>query len=371
MISPDTTEVLPPRSGPPPSSSPLRVALVAPPWYPVPPSGYGGIERVVYVLARELARRGHAVTVFGRPGSAGDLPVAALAEEGWAQDLGGPDEALRLETYLTRVYRRLRQGSWDVVHDHCSTMGVAIGLAAAPGPLVATLHGPVSTAQAEFLAEVDDEVGLIAISRAQQLTASQLRWSAVVHNAAPLEELAFSAEKEGYLLQLARISPEKGQHLSIEIARAVGLPLVLAGKVGEEACARDYFETSVRPALGEDVVWLPRVGGQRKAQLLARARAMLFPVQWAEPFGIAVIEAMASGTPVLALSRGAMPELIEPGVGGFLADSPAELIELLGHLGEIDPQRCAESARRRFSAETMAAAYERTYQALLPARREG
>jgi glycosyltransferase involved in cell wall biosynthesis len=340
------------------------VALVAPPWYPVPPSDYGGIERVVYLLARELTRRGHRVTVFGRPG-AGDMPIAALADESWAEDLGGPDEAVRLEAYLTRVHRRLRQGHWHVVHDHCSTMGVAIGLAAAAGPLVATLHGPVSNAQAEFLAEVDDEVGLVAISHAQQVGAPSLRWSGMVHNAAPLEELAFSAENDGYLVQLARISPEKGQHLSIEIAREVGLPLILAGKIGEETSARDYFRTMVLPSLGEDVVWLPQVGGHRKAQLLGRARAMLFPVQWAEPFGIAVIEAMASGTPVLALSRGAMPELIEPGVGGFLAESKAELIELVGHLHEIDPHRCAESARRRFSAKSMAAAYERTYQAAL------
>jgi glycosyltransferase involved in cell wall biosynthesis len=357
----------PPRPGLVQASIPLRVALVAPPWYPLPPADYGGIERVVYLLGRELLRRGHLVTTFGQRACAPDLPVSSLAPEAWSEDLGGRDEAVRLATYLSRVQREIRKGTFDLVHDHCATLGVAIELAARSGlPVFSTQHGPVTAAEADFYAEVDGEVDLIAISRAQEAASPRLRWRAVVYNAVSLDELSFSAEKDDYLIQLARISPEKGQHVAIEIARAVGLPLLLAGKVGEEPAAQEYFQTRIEPALGEGVRWLENVGGEHKATLLARARAMLFPIQWDEPFGIAVVEAMASGTPVLAISRGAMPELVEPGVTGFLGADAEALIDAFQHLSEIDPQRCAESSLRRFSPETMATAYESAYRAALP-----
>jgi glycosyltransferase involved in cell wall biosynthesis len=341
--------------------------MVAPPWYPVPPADYGGIERVVYLLGRELLRRGHQVTTFGQSAGAPDLHVRGLACEAWTDHLGGSDEAVRWATYLSRVHREIRQGDFDLIHDHCATMGVAMALAAHGGlPIFSTQHGPVTPAEADFYGEVDDEVGLIGISRAQEAASPGLRWQAVVYNAVWVDELVFSAEKEEYLVQLARISPEKGQHVAIEIARALGLPLILAGKVGEEPSCEEYFETRIKPALGRGVKWLENVGGTRKAGLLARARAMLFPIQWEEPFGIAVIEAMASGTPVLAISRGAMPELIEPGVTGFLGTDAEDLIGAFQDLNEIDPQRCAESARRRFSPEAMAAGYESAYRAALP-----
>jgi glycosyltransferase involved in cell wall biosynthesis len=357
----------PPGLGPVRGSMPMRVALVAPPWYPVPPADYGGIERVVYLLGRELLRRGHQVTTFGRRPCAPDLPVRGLADEAWSGDLGRRNEPVRMATYLTRVQRELSKGNFDLVHDHCGTLGVAIELAANGEHLIfSTQHGPVTAAEADFYSEVDDEVGLIAISRAQEAASARLHWHAVVHNAISLDELTFSAEKDDYLIQLARISPQKGQHVAIEIAQAVGLPLLLAGKVGEEPPAQDYFETRIKPALGKGVRWLENVGGEHRATLLARARAMLFPIQWDEPFGMAVVEAMASGTPVLAISRGAMPELIEPGVSGLLGADAQALIDAFGDLSEIDPHACAESARRRFSPETMATAYEAAYRTALP-----
>lgn len=343
----------------------LRVAFVAPPWYPVPPLGYGGIERVVYLLAQALARRGHDVTVFGRPGLADDVKVVTLAEPEWQTELGGYGERHRLATFLTRVHMQLRTRRFDVVHDHNQSTGLAMAIAAQlPCPVVTTIHGRLEEAEIDFFKETGTESALVAISRAQRSQAPDLPWSAVVHNAVPADELIASANKQDYLVQLARIAPDKGQHLSIQIAREVGLPLVLAGKISEGEGS--YFEGRIQPHLGERVTWLPEVAGAEKAWLLARARAMLFPIQWEEPFGMAVVEAMASGTPVLAMARGAMPEIIDAGQTGLLGNSVEELIELFPRLAEIDPHMCAQVSRRRFSAAAMAARYERVYeQALL------
>ena len=227
----------------------LRVAFVAPPWYPVPPLGYGGIERVVYLLAQALARRGHDVTVFGRPGLADDVKVVPLAEPEWQTELGGYGERHRLATFLTRVHMQLRTRRFDVVHDHNQSTGLAMAIAAQlPCPVVTTIHGRLEEAEIDFFKETGTESELVAISRAQRSQAPDLPWSAVVHNTVPADELTASANKQDYLVQLARIAPDKGQHLSIQIAREVGLPLVLAGKIAEGEGS--YFEGSPAPPRG-------------------------------------------------------------------------------------------------------------------------
>jgi glycosyltransferase involved in cell wall biosynthesis len=345
----------------------MRVAMVAPPWYPVPPEGYGGIELVVQLLAAELATRGHDVTLFGQDGSDGPYRVVGLAPADWRDDLGGRTQQARESLYLLRAYEAVRAGSFDVVHDHVGFGGLLLGaLLDLDAPLVSTMHGDLMPADAEFLAAVDRRACLVAISAAQRATAPGVRWAGVVHNAVDTSELEPSSGKDDYLVELARICEDKGQHLAIEVAREAGRPLVLAGKI--EPGSEGFFQERIEPHLGRGVRWIEDVTGREKSELLARARAFLFPLQWPEPFGLAMVEAMACGTPVVAMPRGAAEEVVEPGVTGFLAEGVDELVDAVRRADEIDPAACAARARERFSAARMADGYEGVYRAAMAER---
>jgi len=337
--------------------------MIVSPWYPVPPSGYGGIELMAYNLARELQVRGHQVTVIGQQGSKGPFESVALAPESWSDQLGTRDHQARESLFLYRAYHLVRSRAFDVVHDHSGLPGIL--LAATSGlstPVVATLHGALTEAEGDFLAAIDRRVHLVAISRAQQEQVASVRWRRVVHNA--VDPAGYhpvcSEEKGDYLLQLARINPSKAQHLAIELARRVGLHLVLAGKVDPDSAA--YFESEIKPHLGDAVSWQENVVGSAKARLLARAKAMVFPIQWEEPFGIAMVESMVSGTPVLAMARGAATEVVDQGVTGFLAEDLDGLVEAYGRIGEIDLKRCVKRATERFGPAQMADGYQSVYE---------
>lgn len=336
--------------------------MIAPPWYPVPPRGYGGIELVVDLLTSGLQELGHEVILFAAEGSRDE--AIALAPAGWAEDLGGARQVIRAATYLERVYTRLDAISVDVVHEHNEAIGIVVGGRRPPGPIVATIHSSLTEPHLTSLREVDTgSIGLVAISRAQAASAPDLGWVGTVHNAVDIDSLRADSEKAGYLLQLARICPDKGQHIAIEVAAELEMPLVLAGKIEESRDSQAYFREKVEPHLGDRVNWVPDVGGRDKADLLSRAEAMLFPLQWDEPFGLAMVEAMASGTPVVAFARGSAPEIIEEGVTGFLVNGVGEMVAACRRLAEIDPARCAEVARDRFSPARMAAGYLEVYRA--------
>jgi glycosyltransferase involved in cell wall biosynthesis len=347
----------------------LRIAIVSPPWYPVPPAGYGGIELIIYLLAQQLQQRGHSVTVIGTQGGRGDFELVALAPSSWVEKLGTRDQEPLNCAYAVEAHDLVRRRAFDVVHENDytgMTVAAAMGL---PTPIVATIHGDLTEADARFLSGIDSRVNLVGISEAQQREVAGVRWRGMVHNAFDPEAVQPGLEKEEYLVQLARISPDKAQHLAIEVARRLDRPLVLAGKVDDEC--REYFEKEIQPHLGDSVRWIENVAGAEKAQLLSRARAMLFPIQWEEPFGIAMVEAMASGTPVLATPRGAAVELVEPGVTGFLAPDVDGLVEAFEKVGEIDSRRCAKQAHDRFGPARMAAGYEAIFLEQVAAVRAG
>jgi glycosyltransferase involved in cell wall biosynthesis len=342
------------------ASDALRIAIVAPPWYPLPPHGYGGTELVAYLLHTELRRMGHHVTVFGAQGSSGD--VTMLAERAWGHDLGGHDERVRLATYLARVHAALAGKRFDVLHDHSGPEGLLLALRSGVAPVVVhTVHGELLEPLITFYKEVMDEARLCAISLSQATSAPALKFAGVVHNAVELPPDPPSPIHDRHFIELARITPDKGQHLAIEVAQRVGRKLILAGKVERSGEGERYFEERVEPHLGPKVEYYPNIGGAEKTRLVSRAAAGLFPLQWSEPFGLAMVECMVAGTPVLALRSGSTPELVEPGVTGFLAEDVNGLVEAARHIDEIDRARCAEVARDRFGPRNMAERYLAIY----------
>jgi glycosyltransferase involved in cell wall biosynthesis len=338
----------------------LRIALVAPAWYPLPPRGYGGTELVVHLLHTELRRMGHQVTVFGAEGS--EAGVTMLADAAWSHDLGGPAEAARQATYLARVYDAIADRRFDVIHDHTGFEGLLLALQSGLAPVVVhTIHGELTEPMITFYKEVDERARLCAISLSQAASAPAIKLAGIVHNAVELPAAPPSVAHERYLIEVARIIPDKGQHLAIEVAQKAGRKLILAGKVERSAEGMRYFEEQVEPFLSPTVEYYPNVAGAQKTRLISRAAAGIFPLQWAEPFGLAMVECMVAGTPVLALRTGSTPELIADGVTGFLAEDVGGLVKGANRLDEIDRVRCATVARERFSPRHMAERYVAVY----------
>ena len=246
----------------------------------------------------------------------------------------------------------------DVVHDHTFAgplLALAHGL-----PTVATAHGPVGGELGDYYRNISRWVHLVAISDAQRVRAADIRWSDTVHNALEPAAYPMSTHKEEYALFLGRMCPEKGVDTAIRTARAAGVPLVVAAKCREAAELR-YFDEVVAPLLDGDVEWVGEVGGGAKLDLLARARCLLFPIDWEKPFGMVMIEAMACGTRMVATPRGSVPEIVQHGETGFVCADERALAAAVRAAPAIDPARCRAEVEARFSAERMAAGYASIY----------
>ena len=252
----------------------LRIAVIAPPWYSLPPRGYGGVELVVTLLARELRRRGHLVTLFGAEGS--EIGTTVCAPPGLDVHLGQATQVLHEMTYLARVERMLRLlGPFEVISDHAGFGGALVSsLFDTTARVLHTVHGPIGVSELEFFDSLPAHVRLIAISGSQRSQAPRLQWAGVVHNAVDLDGLYVSpADRDPrYLLCLARICEDKGQDVAIEVARRCGLPLILAGKVEQTPASRAFFRNRVEPFIdGAQVRYLPTITGVQKARLIAGA----------------------------------------------------------------------------------------------------
>jgi glycosyltransferase involved in cell wall biosynthesis len=342
----------------------LRIALVAPPYFDVPPAGYGGVEAVVADLADSLVERGHAVHLVGagRPGTrARFVPVRS---ETIPERVGDPFAELVHAAATRRAVERIAQrDGLDLVHDH-----TVAGVLNAPSyaqlglPTVVTAHGPVDGDLRDAYASLSLDIDLVAISDRQLELAPELNWIGRVHNALRVETWPFREQKDGYALFLGRFHPQKAPHLALDAAHEAGIPLILAGKCTEPIEKR-YFEQEVRPRLGAQDHVFGVADADAKRTLLANARCLLFPVRWEEPFGMVMIEAMACGTPVVALRAGAVTEVLCDGVTGFICDHPGELAGALGRVGDLDPVACRQRVAERFTVDMLAAGYERAYHA--------
>jgi glycosyltransferase involved in cell wall biosynthesis len=339
----------------------MRIAVVAPPWYEIPPRGYGGIERVCYDLVEGLVDRGHDVTLVatGRNLTSARF-VAALPEP--PPGLGTLEAPVQEVLYGAEAAAAIADLGLDldIVHDHSLAGPLATGRGRGAG--LVTAHGPAADWLGRYYRAL--RLPLVALSRAQRRAAPELPWVGVVPNGIDVDSFRIAATKGDYALFLGRLSPEKGAHLAAAAARAAGIEIVIAGKCTEPH-EQAYYEQEVAPLLADGATFVGEVHGERKVDLLARARCMLAPVQWEEPFGIACIEALASGTPVVGLGRGALPELVDHGRTGWLADDVDALPALIRRAGEIDPLHCRAAASARFSADAMVTGYERVYRQLL------
>ena len=341
----------------------LRLLVNAGPWLAVPPTGYGGIENVVATLVPELRSRGvHVVlATVGASTLEADARVEVFAEpqferlgERYASSVGVA------HAHMLGVVRALEEHRVDLVHDHLEVVGPAVLAAAgdAAPPALQTLHWDPAR-HARFYADFDGRgrVFFAGVScRQLALAPPRLQAQALgsVPLAVPLDAFPFSPACGEDLVQLARITPMKGQDVSVRL----GVPVVLAGHVEDPG----YFERAVAPHVdGERVRWVGPVDAAERTRLLRGARAALFPAQWEEPGGTAVVEALACGTPVLALRRGCLPELVEHGVTGFLADTEEELAAYARRVGELDRAACRRAAEARCSAGTMAERYLALY----------
>jgi glycosyltransferase involved in cell wall biosynthesis len=347
-----------------PAGGPLRVAMLAPPWIPVPAPGYGGVESVVSTLTEAMVRRGHAVTLFCAPGSASRANVVTLLDE------SHPDQIERSLYEVDQVGRAfdeidLAAGDqpFDVVHDHCGFAALAMANRI-DTPLVHTLHGSFTTDTAAFYARHGHKATLVGISRAQLSSAPPgLGPIDSIPNPIDLRAWPLEERKGDYLLWIGRMTPEKGPHRAIAAARAVDVPLVLAGVI--QPGQRAFFDREVAPHIdGERVRFVGEVGGAAKRSLFARARGLLMPIRWDEPFGMVMVEALACGTPVIAFPEGAVHELVIDGKTGFLVDDERAMTAAIGRLPRISPRDCRTWVREHCDVEVVAAAYERTYRSV-------
>jgi glycosyltransferase involved in cell wall biosynthesis len=337
--------------------------MIAPPWFTVPPQGYGGVENMCADLVDGLVDRGHEVTLIGagESGTRAGRFLPTYAEPPSAQ-LGEP---LPEVLHTAAVARMVADLDVDLVHDH--TLAGPLLARGRDVPTVVTMHGPVAGEPGEYYRQLGDTVGLVAISRAQRRAAPDLSWLGTVCNAVDVESFPFRAVKEDMLLFLGRLHPDKGVHLAIDAARSVGLPIVVAGKCSEPV-ELEYFRTQIEPRLGPDVTIFGPADATEKRDLLSRAAALVFPILWEEPFGMVMIEAMACGTPVVALRRGSVPEVVVDGVTGVLCDDPVDLPAAIAAARRLAPADCREHVRSRFDVDSMVAGYEALYRRALASR---
>jgi glycosyltransferase involved in cell wall biosynthesis len=354
----------------PPHTSSMRIAQVAPPFESVPPAGYGGTERVVSVLTEELVERGHDVTLFA-PGDSKTKArlVPSVSRALWHQKMKYHDFTPFWAVVLGQLVQALDQ--FDVIHSHLDYFGFPLARLA-PCPVVTTLHGRLDLPEMLPLYQTFPDVPLVSISDAQRAPVPTAGWVGTVYHGIQLDQFSFSPERGDYLVFLGRIAPEKGLDTAIRVAQRAGVPLKVAARkplpfTHDPENRRDweYYNEHIKPLLRESgVEFVGEVAGEGKSDVLRQAAALLFPIRWPEPFGLVMVEALACGTPVLALRGGSVPEVITDGVTGRVCDSDDELVQAVQQIDRFDRARCRAEAEQRFSPTAMAVNYEQVYSQL-------
>ena len=335
----------------------MRIAQVAPLYESVPPQTYGGTERVVSYLTEELVRQGHDVTLFASGDSVTQARLIATRDRALRLDDNCIDHLAHQVVLLEHVFKRT--SDFDVIHFHTDYLHFPLSRREKIAQ-VTTLHGRLDIPDLIPVYQEFPEMPLVSISEAQREPLPRVNWRATIYHGLPDDLYTFRGEPGRYLAFLGRISPEKRVDRAIDISKRVGIPLKIAAKV--DTVDRKYFEDHVQPLLDDSLIeYVGEIGEADKNEFLRNAYCLLFPIDWPEPFGLVMVEAMACGTPVIAYRHGSVPEVMEEGVTGFVVEDLEEAVTAVNQVGTLQRRRCREVFEKRFSVARMARDYLRVY----------
>jgi glycosyltransferase involved in cell wall biosynthesis len=335
----------------------MRIAQVAPLIESVPPKHYGGTERIVAYLTEELVRFGHKVTLFASGDSVTSAELVPVCRRSFRQNRRATDYLSREVLLMDHVMQRA--GEFDVIHFRTGCLHYLI-CRNLPVPNITTLHGRLDPPELLRLYERFREMPMISISNSQRAPWPCANWQATIYHGLPQDLFRFHAEPGSYLAFLGRASPEKRVDRAIEIAKEVAMPLRIAAKV--DRADRRYFKREIEPMLNDPhIEWLGEIGDKDKDEFLGNAYALLFPIDWPEPFGLVMVESMACGTPVIAYAGGSVAEVMEDGVTGFVVNNIEQAVEAVGRVRDLSRARCREVYEKRFTASRMASDYVNAY----------
>lgn len=340
----------------------MKIAQIAPLAESCPPALYGGTERVVSYLTEELVEQGHDVTLFASGDSITAAELVACSERALRLCQGPVDALPHHMVMLEEVARRAHD--FDVLHFHIDLMHAPV-VRGFFERTVTTLHGRLDLPDLQPFYRAFPRLPLVSISNAQRRPMPPVHWVNTVYHGLPRDLLSFSARpRAGYLAFLGRISPEKRPDRAIEIAARAGMPLKIAAKI--DRADEDYWDTLIEPLVraNRNVEYVGEITERQKSAFLGEAAALLFPIDWEEPFGLVMIEAMACGTPVMGFRRGSVPEVIDHGVSGFIVDTMEQAVDAVLHLGDLKRAIVRSTFERRFTVDRMAHDYIDTYRQL-------
>ena len=355
----------------------MRIAQIAPIIESIPPQKYGGTERVISALTEELVKRGHEVTLFASGDSQTKANLISVYHTSLRQANVENMYGSNIWSLLNNGIAYQMQDQFDIIHDHNSQNNpISLPLAnSAQLPVVITLHGPLTHNYSKAF-ELYKKPYLVTISEKQSQPAPDLNYIGNVYHGLPLEEYSFSNSHDGYLLFVGRVHiennrEEKGLHHAIAIAEETNMPLLIAAKL-DRTIAADvaYFQKEIKPRLSDKIKWIGEVNEFKRNQLMSHAYCVLHTINFSEPFGLTLIEAMACGAPVIGFNKGSIPEIIEHGKTGFIVENSQEVMQVLPRIPEISRQYCRQYAIKKFSAERMTDNYEMIYNAILKEKRE-
>lgn len=344
----------------------MKIAQVSPVFERVPPKAYGGTERVISYLTEELVRQGHEVTLF----ASGDSITAARLVPAIPESTRLDPQRQEWMIYLTMMLDRVRAMAteFDVIHFHTDYLHFPL-TRTLPVPHVTTMHGRLDLPHLVPLYRHFDDIPLISISRSQRGPLPWVKWVDTVYHGLPTDLYAFHAKPGEYFAFVGRISPEKRVDRAIEIAVRCGVPLKIAAKI--DIADQTYFKECIEKLFRHPLIeYIGEIGENDKRELLGGARALLFPIDWPEPFGLVLIEAFACGTPVIAYRHGSVPEIVEEGVTGFMVTNQEEALQAAQKIEDIDRARCRRTFEQRFAAQRMAENYLQVYQKIGNAYRQ-
>lgn len=342
----------------------MRIAQVAPLYESVPPRLYGGTERVVSYLTEELVRQGHEVTLFASGDSRTSAELVPVSPRALRLDPRVVDPYAHQMLLLEAVTKRADE--FDLIHFHIDYHHFPLSRRSST-PQLTTLHGRLDIPDLLPVFREFPEMPVVSISEAQRAPLPWLNWLGTVYHGLPLDLYRFQPQPGKYLAFLGRISPEKRVDRAIEVAKRLDMPLKIAAKI--DKADRDYYEEQIKPLFDHPLVeYIGEINEHEKEEFLGNAYALLFPIDWPEPFGLVLIEAMATGTPVVAFGHGSVPEVMEDGVTGFIVSSLDEMVEATRRVADLSRERCRQVFEARFTAKRMAEDYVALYEEIVQQR---